>query len=124
MILIDEEQTISINRGDSCTINLSIPIDDGEYYQFQPEDIIIFRIFEKNGYTKQKVLEKIYDIEEETTNVNIVLDENDTLFSEKINKPVTYWYEIALNEDKTIIGYDEDGAKRFIVYPADEGGAE
>ena len=33
------------------------------------------------------------------------------------NKPVTYWYDLVLNETNTIIGYDEDGAKKIIVYP-------
>lgn len=124
MIAIDDEQTISINRGDSCTIALTIPLSEDSLYQFQRGDIVTFRIFEKNGYNKEKKLEKEFSITEESDKVNIVLEEEDTLFIEAINKPQTYWYEIALNEDKTIVGYDEDGPKRFILYPADDGGDE
>jgi hypothetical protein len=124
MITIDEEQTISINRGDSCTIALTIPLSEDNLYQFNQGDIITFRVFEKNGYDKEKKLEKKFTVAEETDKVNIVLAEEDTLFVEATNKPQTYWYEITLNEDKTIVGYDEDGAKRLIIYPADEGGDE
>ena len=30
---------------------------------------------------------------------------------------VTYWYEIELNGDTTLIGYDDEGAKKFVLYP-------
>lgn len=33
------------------------------------------------------------------------------------SKPIEYWYEIELNGDSTIIGYDNDGAKKLILYP-------
>ena len=39
---------------------------------------------------------------------------------EVINKPTNYWYEIELNpntQPQTIIGYDEDGEKLFVLYP-------
>ena len=36
---------------------------------------------------------------------------------EMANKPIEFWYEIELNGDSTIIGYDEEGAKRLILYP-------
>ena len=54
------------------------------------------------------------------TTVNMDLDSADTKIGNYINKPVTYWYEIELNPDTsplTIIGYDNDGPKKFILYP-------
>lgn len=50
---------------------------------------------------------------------------NETKIGNIINRPVIYWYEIVVNPDtnaQTIIGYDDGGAKEFILYP--EGGDE
>jgi hypothetical protein len=59
----------------------------------------------------------------DTKHVNIPLDESTTDFVPEINKKKTYWYDITLNEDTTIIGYEDadgehPGAKLFNVYPA------
>ncbi|MBR4486267.1 hypothetical protein IKS57_02740, partial [bacterium] len=53
---------------------------------------------------------------EETTTLTIALTQEETTIGELINAPVKYWYEIQLN-DNTIIGYDENKAKEFILYP-------
>ena len=34
-----------------------------------------------------------------------------------MNKPVEYWYEIELNNEHTVIGYDDNGAKIFMLFP-------
>ena len=52
--------------------------------------------------------------------VEIYLTEEDTKIGEVISKPKDYWYEVELNPDEepqTIIGYDEDGAKIFKLFP-------
>lgn len=114
MLKIETDGTISINRGDTGTITVTA---NNEEYEFQPNDVITLRIFEKKGYTKEPVLEKSVTISEVTTEVDIFLIEDDTLFCQETNKAITYWYSISLNED-VIVGYDEDGAKQFIIYPA------
>lgn len=114
MLKIEADGTISLNRGDKVTI--TITANDGEY-EFQSGDVIALRIFEKKGYTKEPVLEKSVTISKVTTEVDIFLIEDDTLFCQETNKAITYWYSISLNED-VIVGYDEDGAKQFIIYPA------
>ena len=124
MISIDNEQTIELSRGDSATINLTIPLDDDNNYEFEIGDIIKLRVYEKNGYTKEPVLEKDFEVDETTEQVNIVLDEEDTLFAPESNKAQTYWYDISLNETQTIVGYSsENGPKLFIITPA-KGGNE
>ena len=80
------------------------------------------KICEKKNYSKVFLL-KDFEVEEATTSVNIFLDKWDMKFGDMINKPTDYWYEVELNPDsqpQTIIGYDEDGAKVFRLYP--EGG--
>ena len=124
MISIDNEQTIELSRGDSATINLTIPLDDDNNYEFDVGDIIKLRVYEKNGYTKEPVLEKDFEVDEATEQVNIVLNEEDTLFAPESNKALTYWYDISLNETQTIVGYSsENGPKLFIITPA-KGGNE
>jgi hypothetical protein len=66
------------------------------------------------------VLQKDTKVTSASTKVSISLLSADTKIGEYINKPTDYWYEIELNPDtapQTIVGYDEDGAKVFRLYP-------
>ena len=52
--------------------------------------------------------------------MGVVLTEQDTRIGDVISKPVDYWYEVTLNpytNPQTFIGYDEDGAKVFKLFP-------
>ena len=112
-----EGKTIRISRGDSGTIKLTIPLSDTENYEFQAGDKVQFRVFEKKNYNNV-FLDKEINIEEITSVIDICLTEKDTSIGEVINKPITYWYEISLNETQTVVGYDDDGPAEFILYPA------
>lgn len=114
MLKIESDGTISLNRGDKGTI--TVTANDGEY-EFQPGDVITLRIFEKKGYNKEPLLEKSIEVSKIVDEVDLILTEEDTLFCQETNKGITYWYSISLNED-VIVGYDEDGPKQFIIYPA------
>lgn len=87
-------------------------------YQFQTGDKITFNIYEKNGYGKEPLMTKEVEVTEASDSVNIVLNENDTTFGNPVNKETIYWYDITLNNSLTVVCYNEDGAKEFIVYPA------
>lgn len=112
-----EGKTISINRGDEGqSFDLKVPINDTEYYTFKTTDIIKFGVYKRNGFNKQPIILKTIIPEEETQTLTITLTQEETRIGDLINNPVVYWYEIQLN-DNTIIGYDESGAKEFILYP-------
>lgn len=134
MVAIDEEDksTIYITRGDKTTgefnnLAFYLPIynattGETENYKFKPTDKISFVVVEKKGYTKEEVFRKDYflkdiGIMEETECPSIPLTSEDTKKFPLKNKPVTYWYDIVLNDDITIIGYDDEKAKKIIVYP-------
>jgi hypothetical protein len=79
-------------------------------------------VFEKKA-CNCVVLSKDFQAEAESQTVAITLTGQDTKIGEEISKPKDYWYEVELNPDtkpQTIVGYDEDGAKVFRLYP--EGG--
>lgn len=88
------------------------------FYKFQKGDKIKLNIYERNGYSKETLMTKEIGVTGETEDVYIELTEKETAFGTPVNKPTTYWYDITLNENLTIICYDEDGAKEFIEYPA------
>lgn len=117
MIKVDSEKRIHISRGDAATLNVTA--NNGEY-QFKVGDVIRLRIYEKKKYD-EPVIEISKTVQQASTSVELDLTKQDTSIGEDINKPKTYWYEISLNETTTIIGYDEDGAKELIVYPAEKG---
>jgi hypothetical protein len=113
MFTIDTDKTISITRGDSGSF--VAPIN----YAFQGGEVLRLKVFRKKA-CEDVVLQKDFVIAEATETVTLELTEKDTRIGGIISKPVDYWYEIELNPDnnpQTIVGYDEDGAKIFRLYP-------
>lgn len=117
-----EGDNIYIHRGDRATFSYDIDIGENTKYEFQPGDEIEFTVFSKEGYDKEPVLNKVVEVLETCESIDITLTENDTTIGARANKPVTYWYEISLNGDNTVNGYDpENGALKFILLPAKAG---
>ncbi len=114
MKIIDKE--IHINRGDRLLIDFSIENGENKYI-FKDGDKIKFSIYEKKEMDKPPVLQKEFTPAVGSTSVDIDIPGSEMKIGELTNKPIEYWYEIELNDDETIIGYDEDGAKRLILYP-------
>jgi hypothetical protein len=127
-----EGTTIHLTRGDATHENynrlaFNFPIynfgtKQEENYLFQLDDKISFIVINKKGYTKEEILRKEYTLRElgytaPAETVDIVLTEEDTKNFPLANKPMTYWYQISLNDTTTVLGHDDDGAKRIIVYP-------
>lgn len=133
MIKIDEDQTtIHLTRGDATHTDFNricfyFPIWDYEQeeetkYEFQLTDIITFIVYETKGYTKRELLKVEKTIAElgyvePTQTPELVLTSENTSVFPLDNKKHTYNYEIILNGDTTILGSDEDGDKKIIVYP-------
>lgn len=110
---------INITRGDIGTISISALNEDGEDYTFQVGDILRLGVFAAKNFN-DIIFQKDIEVLEATTSVDLSLDSTETTIGDIINKPVDYWYEIQLNPDtepQTIIGYDENGAKIFKLYP-------
>lgn len=123
MFRIDEDMVIHITRGDAASFEVSADTSDGKYV-FAAGDVVRFKVFEKKG-CDNVVLQKDINAVEGAQALTITLDKEDTKFGEFISKPVDYWYECELNPEsqpQTFIGYDENGAKVFKLYP--EGGDE
>src|SRR5574344_767540 len=123
MLKIDSEKKIHITRGDSGTITITAKDNDGTDHTFEVNDVIRLKVVDKNDMSTI-VLTKDTTVATQGTSVDIELQSTDTRIGELINKPVTYWYEVELNPDgnsNTIIGYDDDGPKEFILYPEAKG---
>lgn len=120
MLKIDseDEYRILLTRGDRGCIRVraydEVTNDD---YIFQPGDKVSFVAVPKKGYTEGDVLRIDVFVEEESDYVNIDLLPEHTKLNGMINKKVTYWYNVVLNDDQTIIGSDEDGEKVLVLYP-------
>lgn len=136
MITIGEDnRTIYLTRGDKTgkffKLAFYFPIwnfktQEEEKYTFKLTDKIAFVVKEKKGYTKtevlriEKTLAEMGEVEP-TQYPEIQLTEEDTKAFDLLNKKKTYWYDIVLNDTTTILGYDEEGASKLVVYPeADE----
>lgn len=121
MFVISDDLTISITRGDAAVFSVTANVGDAPY-TFKSGDIVRFKVFTKKDCT-DVVLKKDVEATEGASAVEITLEREDTKIGDVISKPTDYWYEVELNPDthpQTIIGYDENGAKVFKLYP--EGG--
>ena len=119
MFKVKEDLSIHITRGDIGTLEITAKNEDGSDYTFKVDDVIRLGIFEKKKFDSIKK-QKDITVQEETTTVKISLNKEDTTIGDIINTPIDYWYEVQLNPEtnpQTIIGYDENGAKIFRLYP-------
>lgn len=134
MIAINEEdrQTIYLTRGDAPNgeinkIVIRYPLynfetEEIEYYQFQTTDEITFNVYEKKGYTHKEILTKTWKLSDlgytaQTDKPELYLTAQDTLVFPLDNKKQTYFYEIILNGNATIIGASDKGTNKVVVYP-------
>lgn len=121
MFVINEDMTIYCTRGDAALFSVSAN-NGGTSYTFREGDVVRFKVFGKKDCA-DVVLQKDVTVTEETGAVEIALDSDETDFGGIISKPTDYWYEVELNPEtypQTIIGYDDNGAKVFRLFP--EGG--
>ena len=120
MYLVNDDLSIYVTRGDILCLNVTATQDDsGEPYEFQPGDIVRMKVYGKRD-AENVYLQKDFPVVAKTDSVGILLTEEDTKFGDVISKPTDYWYEIELNpytNPQTLVGYDEDGAKIFKLFP-------
>jgi hypothetical protein len=116
MIKIDEDKTIHVTRGDATNdINKLVVSQEG--VSFSQNDKLKLIVVKKKGYTSSIVFSKEQTITDAGDEVEFELTSTDTSGFPLENTKKEYWYDFVLNGDTTILGYDEDNAKKFIVYP-------
>ena len=121
MFTINDDLSIYITRGDAASFSVMAEIN-GAAYEFKPTDVVRISVFEKKN-CEAVVLQKDFAVSETSDRVDISLTSADTKIGGIISKPTDYWYEVVLNpftEPQTIIGYDDDGAKIFKLFPEGE----
>lgn len=122
MYKINDDKSIYVTRGDIVALEVSAKDTTktlGTPYTFQPGEILRMTVYGKKK-AQNVVLQKDFPITAVTQTVGIFLTKEDTKIGDIISKPVDYWYEIELNpydNPQTIIGYDDDGAKVFKLFP-------
>lgn len=118
MFQVNDDLSIYVTRGDMVFLRITAD-KDGEPYAFQPGELVRFKVFAKKD-CEDVVLEKDFPVTAVTQGVDIILTGDDTKIGDVISKPRDLWYEVELNpldNPMTIIGYDEDGAKVFKLFP-------
>lgn len=113
---------IHCNRGDKGSISVKVPIsfdandNPTEFYKFVAGDRVSLNV--KQDFSKTEFLMKKEVIVTETTEtITFDLTKDDTNFGDLIKQPKNFVYDIVLNNDETIIGYDEFGPRLFVLYP-------
>ena len=121
MFVVNEDLSIYVTRGDIAFFSVTAE-DNGTPYQFQKNDVIRMTVYGKKD-AASVFLQKDFFATSPTDKIEVSLSGKETKIGDVISKPVEYWYEITLNPDtdpQTIIGYDENGAKVFKLFPEGE----
>lgn len=118
MFKIDKDgTTLLVTRGDKGSIKVKKKISDGVYEPFYKDDVVSFSL-KKNFGDSEPVLRKKVTVQEQTDTVTFEFSKDDTTIGDLISSPVRYQYDIAINDDLTILGYDDQtGAKYFKLFP-------
>lgn len=109
---LKEDYTIHINRGDELVITFAnsagFILGDTFKFSITTENDIEDVLFQKEFVVGKSNLKEF----------DIVLTSEETRIgpSFKAGSRV-YWYEIEFNGKTTLLGCDEDGGKKFILYP-------
>ncbi len=118
MFKIDKDgTTLLVTRGDKGSIKVKKKISDGVYEPFYKDDVVSFSL--KNNFgDSEPVLRKKVTVQEKTDTVTFEFSKDDTTIGDLISSPVRYQYDIAVNDDLTILGYDDQtGPKYFKLFP-------
>lgn len=118
MFKIDKDgTTLLVTRGDKGSIKVKKKISDGVYEPFYKDDVVSFSL--KNNFgASEPVLRKKVTVQEQTDTVTFEFSKDDTTIGDLISSPVRYQYDIAVNDDLTILGYDDQtGPKYFKLFP-------
>ena len=113
------DKNIYLNRGDQISIIVANNSD-----AFELNDVITIHVCEQGDYSRV-VLSKQGEIDQNNPNqAKIELTSEETKLGEPLKSTEkVYWYEIELNGNKTLVGYDNNGPKLFTLWPeAIEGG--
>lgn len=123
MFKINDDLSIYLTRGDTVSFKVTAKQGDVDY-TFDDGDSIVFKVSAAKD-ANDVVLEVPVSATKGATFVTVDLKETDTLLgTDVISKPVEFWYEIALVNNKdgkavrqTLVGYDDGGAKILKLLP-------
>ena len=117
-VINQDDKSIYVTRGDALLFDVGAEYNE-KPYTFVKGNLLRLKIYKKKNVA-DVVLQKDFPVTEDNQIVQVYLSSEETKLGDLINKPVDYWYEIELNPDtdpQTLIGYDEDGAKIFKLFP-------
>lgn len=118
MFKIDNDgKTLLVTRGDKGSVKVKKKISEGVFEPFYEGDVVSFNL--KNNFgDNEPVLRKKVIVPENTDVITFNFSKDDTTIGDLISSPVLYQYDIAVNEDMTILGYDDEtGPKYFKLFP-------
>lgn len=117
MFKIDSDtKQVNLTRGNIAPFRIIALNEDKTRYQFKENDKVTLSIYEKKKLENLKLTKSVI-VTTPGEYVDLTLTSAETKLDGLINKPVDYWYEVELNDEQTIIGYDEEGPKIFRLYP-------
>lgn len=118
MFKLDKDRTtLLVTRGDKGRITIKKKISEGVFEPFYKGDVVTFSL-KSNFGDSEPILRKKVTVQENTDAVTFVFSKDDTTIGDLISSPVKYQYDIVINDDLTILGYDDEtGPKYLKLFP-------
>jgi hypothetical protein len=116
MYRIINKDEIHASRGDAFSLDFKI-----KNYTFVETDSVKFAVFEEGSNYENPLMIKYANIDLERNAAVFSFDANDTSFGEAPTERTLYVYEISVEGDQTVLGYDTNKAKKYYQYPAQVG---
>ncbi len=124
MATLGDNYSIETNRGSMLALTIRTKDKDGNFYEFQPGDVIRFKLMTK-GKCEDVILQEDVTVSEISDGVPLVISSEKMKIGDLINKPVDYWYEVELNPDTsstvTILGYTKKTGGRILTLTPEGG---
>ncbi len=96
-------------RGDK----LVYPIE----YDFKKYDVISFAIYSARKLNEKPIVFEKFTIDKDCDSYTIEIDFETMKIGNMLNRKKDYWYEISLNDEKTLVGFTDETPAYFTLLP-------
>lgn len=110
MTEIDKETNqVYHQRGDKLTY----PVE----YDFKKYDTLTFAIYNTRKLDEKPIVFEKFTIDKDCDSYTIEIDSETMKIGDMLNRKKDYWYEISLNDEKTLVGFTDEKPAIFTLLP-------
>lgn len=95
--IVEGTNQIRHHRGDKLEYTVE--------YNFEKYDVLTFAIYNVKGLNQAPIIFEKFTVDKDCDSYTIEIDSETMKIGEMTNRKKNYWYEISLNDEKTLVGF-------------------